>query len=77
VTIFDINGQGARTVAAAHEGKAIAVPGDVMHEEDVRRGVSETVRAFGGLDIVVNNAGIVVPAPWRISRRTAGTSSSA
>jgi NAD(P)-dependent dehydrogenase (short-subunit alcohol dehydrogenase family) len=36
--------------------EAIAVPTDVRHPEDVDRMVSETVRRFGGIDIMVNNA---------------------
>ena len=43
----------------ADGGKAIAVPGDVMVEADVRRAVTTAVQRFGKLDIVVNNAGIL------------------
>ena len=39
-------------------GKAIAVQGDVSKAADVKRLVAETVKAFGGLDVLVNNAGI-------------------
>jgi NAD(P)-dependent dehydrogenase (short-subunit alcohol dehydrogenase family) len=38
-------------------GRAIALVGDVSREADVRRAVTETVKAFGRLDIVVSNAG--------------------
>lgn len=37
--------------------KALAVAGDVSVEADVRRFVEETVRAFGRIDIMINNAG--------------------
>jgi len=39
-------------------GKAIAVQGDVGKEADVKRLFAETKKAFGALDVLVNNAGI-------------------
>src|ERR1700683_1878161 len=39
-------------------GKAIAVQGDVSKSADVKRLFAETKKAFGGLDVLVNNAGI-------------------
>ena len=36
---------------------------DVTSEEAVIKGFADTVANFGGLDIVVNNAGIAIPAP--------------
>jgi len=39
-------------------GKAIFVPTDVRKAADCRRAVDETVRAFGRLDILFNNAGV-------------------
>jgi NAD(P)-dependent dehydrogenase (short-subunit alcohol dehydrogenase family) len=41
-------------------GLAAAVTGDVARPEDAERMVRETVAAFGGLDVLVNNAGILV-----------------
>src|SRR2546426_7948121 len=38
-------------------GQALALPGSVTNEPDVREAVAATVRAFGRLDILVNNAG--------------------
>ena len=38
-------------------GRAIALVGDVSREADVQRAVTETVTAFGRLDIVISNAG--------------------
>jgi 3-oxoacyl-[acyl-carrier protein] reductase len=52
---------GADSVVAeitAHGGKAIAVQGDVSKAADVRRLFAETKRAFGALDVFVNNAGV-------------------
>lgn len=39
---------------------AIFTPGDVTRADDCARIVSETVRAFGRLDILFNNAGIIL-----------------
>jgi len=43
---------------AAQGGKAIAVRGDVSKVSDVQRLFAETSRAFGRLDVLVNNAGV-------------------
>lgn len=50
------------TAAAAVEqagGRALAVVGDVRQERDVDRAVAATVEAFGGIDLVVNNASAI------------------
>jgi 3-oxoacyl-[acyl-carrier protein] reductase len=39
-------------------GKAIAVQGDVSKAADVQRLFKETKKAFGALDVLVNNAGV-------------------
>lgn len=52
ITIEDIERAGGRAVAAL---------GDVSLEDDARRVVDESARALGGLDIVVNNAGVDAP----------------
>ena len=39
-------------------GKAIAVQGDVAKKADINRLFAETKKAFGELDVLVNNAGI-------------------
>ena len=44
-------------------GRAIAVPGDVSKAADVSRMLTETTRAFGALDVLVNNAGVYTPMP--------------
>lgn len=62
VVIADINPEGAAAAAAAivDDGlKAIAVPADVGAAEDVARVVDLAVREFGGVDVLVNNAGDV------------------
>jgi 3-oxoacyl-[acyl-carrier protein] reductase len=54
-----------RVVAAVKErgGRAVAVQGDVSVAADVTRLFAETKRAFGRLDVLVNNAGIYAFAP--------------
>jgi len=47
--VGEINGNG---------GRAIAVQGHVAREGDVRRLFAETKKAFGRLDVLVNNAGV-------------------
>jgi len=44
-------------------GKAIAIQGDVAKAADVQRLFQETKKAFGRLDVLVNNAGIYQFAP--------------
>jgi 3-oxoacyl-[acyl-carrier protein] reductase len=44
-------------------GKAIAVQADVAKPADIQRLFSETKKAFGKLDVLVNNAGIYEFAP--------------
>ena len=61
VAIVDLNAEGAREVAAAIGGAAIALTCDVSKAEEVNRAVEDTRAAFGGLDIVVNNAGWTNP----------------
>jgi len=39
-------------------GRAIAVQGDVAKTSDVKRIFAETKKAFGALDVLVNNAGV-------------------
>jgi len=55
VVVGDINGAAAERVAAEIGG--IPVAGDVTRQADVQAMVDASVREFGGLDVVVNNAG--------------------
>src|SRR6195256_786603 len=47
----------------AKGGKAIAIQGDVSKAKDVQRLFAETNKAFGRLDVLVNNAGVYEFAP--------------
>lgn len=47
----------------AQGGKAIAVQGDVAKAGDVERIFAETKKAFGQVDVLVNNAGVYEFAP--------------
>lgn len=44
-------------------GDAVAVEGDVTREEDVARLFDEAAARFGGLDVLINNAGVMSPMP--------------
>jgi 3-oxoacyl-[acyl-carrier protein] reductase len=57
VALADINEAGARKVAAECGDDAIAVKCDVSKRADIDALVKRTLDRFGGLDIVVNNAG--------------------
>lgn len=46
---------------AAGGGKALAVYGDVSSEDDVQQAFAAAKEAFGGIDLLVNNAGIEKP----------------
>ncbi|MFW5659396.1 MAG: SDR family NAD(P)-dependent oxidoreductase, partial [Bacteroidota bacterium] len=41
-------------------GQALPVKVDIRHEEEVQNAVDETVRKFGGIDILINNAGAIM-----------------
>ena len=57
VGVLDMNGAGAKAVADAIGNRAIPLTCDVTDGAQVARAVDDAVAAFGGLDIVVNNAG--------------------
>ena len=58
VVAFARNLDALSELADVHSGKVVVVSGDVTKEADLQRLVDETVKAFGGVDIVVPNAGI-------------------
>lgn len=58
IAIADMNLPGARAVAEELGERAIAVEVNVTDEESVAGMIRATVEAFGGLDILVSNAGV-------------------
>jgi NADP-dependent 3-hydroxy acid dehydrogenase YdfG len=44
-------------------GRAAAIPTDVSFEDEARTFVSQTVKTLGGLDALVNNAGVMLLGP--------------
>ena len=65
VVVADLNGDGAAACAgelsAAHgDGAAISVQANVAQEESAQAMVQAAVLGYGGLDILVSNAGIVI-----------------
>ncbi|WP_406335171.1 bifunctional aldolase/short-chain dehydrogenase [Streptomyces sp. NBC_00203] len=65
VVVADLNGENADAVASALGGpdKAVAVTVDVTSEEQIAEAFKAAVLAFGGVDLVVNNAGISISKP--------------
>jgi NAD(P)-dependent dehydrogenase (short-subunit alcohol dehydrogenase family) len=63
VVIFDINEMAGReTVSQVREqgGEAIFVRGDISKADDAIHVISDAVDAYGGVDVLVNNAGVQV-----------------
>jgi 3-oxoacyl-[acyl-carrier protein] reductase len=61
VVNYSSSKEGADRVVAdikAKGGRAVAVKGDIAKAEDVRQLFDETKKAFGTLDVLVNNAGV-------------------
>lgn len=66
VVIADLNLDAAQLVAAeiaAAGGTAMAVAMDVTNEEQVNKAVADVVTAYGGVDVLVSNAGIQIVHP--------------
>jgi len=65
IAIADLNLEGALACAADlnrryGEDTAVAIRVDVSDEQSVEHMIQETVLAFGGLDVLVSNAGILI-----------------
>jgi len=65
VVVADLDAERAATVAAEIGNADVAVPvtADVTSEEQVAAAVAASMLAFGGVDLVVNNAGLSVSKP--------------
>jgi rhamnulose-1-phosphate aldolase/alcohol dehydrogenase len=62
VVAFDLDGDGAEAAIDDLGASGLAVRGDVTSEEDVAAAFRATVERFGGLDIVISNAGVASSA---------------
>lgn len=58
VTLVELDRDVLDTAAAEIGGGCIAVQGDVSNEDDAKRIVDDTIAAFGGVHILLNNAGL-------------------
>lgn len=69
VVLADLNLEGAEKVAAEineqyGEQRALAVKMNVTSEEQVQEAFRQTALAFGGVDVIVNNAGLATSSPF-------------
>jgi rhamnulose-1-phosphate aldolase/alcohol dehydrogenase len=69
VVLADLNLEGAQKLAAElneqyGENRAIAVRMDVTKEEEVETAFRESILSYGGIDIIVNNAGLATSSPF-------------
>lgn len=86
VVLADLNLEGAEKIAAEinelyGEERALAVKMDVTSEQAVQEAYKKTALAFGGVDIIVNNAGLATSSPfdettlqeWNLNMNVLGT----
>ncbi len=63
VAIGEVSEERGREAVAQARGEGhelLVIPGDVTREADAARMVEETVKAYGRLDVLFNNAGILI-----------------
>ena len=63
VVAFDLDAEGAAEAVAELGDRGVAVDGDVTSEAAVEAAFAAAVERFGGVDIVVSNAGVASSAP--------------
>jgi NAD(P)-dependent dehydrogenase (short-subunit alcohol dehydrogenase family) len=63
VALADLDGGAAQAAASELGDGAIGLACDVTKPADVQQAIADTVAAFGGLDVMVNNAGIEIGKP--------------
>lgn len=86
VVLADLNLEGAEKVAAEineqyKEQRAVAVQMDVTSEEQVKAAFAKAALTFGGVDSIVNNAGLATSSPfdetslkeWNLNMNVLGT----
>jgi NAD(P)-dependent dehydrogenase (short-subunit alcohol dehydrogenase family) len=67
VAVFDVNGEDANAAVAeirSFGGQALAVAIDVTDRQQVQAGIQTVVETFGGVDVLVNNAGVTSRSPF-------------
>jgi NAD(P)-dependent dehydrogenase (short-subunit alcohol dehydrogenase family) len=65
IAIVDVDAvQGARAVDAIGADRAMFVQGDVARSGTAAQAVAETIARFGGIDVLLNNAGITHAADF-------------
>ncbi|MCY8466058.1 bifunctional aldolase/short-chain dehydrogenase [Bacillus atrophaeus] len=69
VVVVDLNVEGAQRIAGEinktyGEGRAMALKMDVTKEEEVQQAFKQTALTYGGVDIIVNNAGLATSSPF-------------
>jgi NAD(P)-dependent dehydrogenase (short-subunit alcohol dehydrogenase family) len=62
VVLTDVNDEAGGTTADAIGARGLFVHADVSNEEDARAMVEAAVDRFGRLDVLYNNAGVMLPA---------------
>ncbi|QUF64506.1 bifunctional aldolase/short-chain dehydrogenase [Bacillus atrophaeus] len=86
VVVADLNVEGAQRIAGEinktyGEGRAMALKMDVTKEEEVQQAFKQTALTYGGVDIIVNNAGLATSSPleettlkeWNLNINVLGT----
>jgi NAD(P)-dependent dehydrogenase (short-subunit alcohol dehydrogenase family) len=63
VAVFARSGDRLRELAARHGERMLAVEGDIADPDAVKRLFAQTEARFGDCDLLVNNAGMIDPAP--------------
>ena len=63
VALADIDGEGAARAAGALGPGARALEMDVTRQDSIEAAVADCVGAFGGIDILINNAALFTAAP--------------
>lgn len=67
VGLFDIAAESVEAVAEEIKeagGKALALEGDVSRKSDVEHAIRRTAEEFGGLHLLINNAGVTLTRPF-------------
>ena len=49
-------------------GRALPIACDVSDQEQVKDAIAKARKEFGGIDVLINNAGVLIPSPFRSAR---------